>query len=692
MSGIAGIVSLGGRGSVRRDIETMIQGIRHRGPDAHGSWVNSKETVGLGHSLLETTPQAELEDQPWRGRNKRVYLVADARLDNRDKLTQILDCKNRRISSVTDPEIITLSYLKWGRDCVNYLIGDFSFSVWDESNHSFFCARDPMGVKPFYYAKTSSSFAFASESRPILSLPFVTDSINEKHVITFLSGGYGSRAETSFKEIQKLKPGHTLHVTHELSMTSRRYWNPADHIERADRWNDHEYEQGFKDVLNEAVQAHLRSNTGVGIRLSGGMDSSSIASLANASSPGSSSSIYTFSGIFPSLPEEKKHRVDEQKYIDAVLKGAQFKSFFIDASKLSPFLGLDEMVEMRGEPFNLHAHYLLYKTLGIAQQHNVRNLLDGSEGDAVVGYGHDFFIELARAGEWERFTELAVRYSENCRQAGRHYPPEKAFWDHGLEPLLEYLRSGQPGKYYGNVCRVTDLFDIPLSKVLKRSMYWVWPSQWRKRIDRFRGKSALDVISSQKLRRLGVDGEENRTSTAPTHVRHARTLQKSAVLTSAMEAVDPIFAAHHAEARHPFFDRRVIEYCLSLPAEQRMKGGWSRSILRRALRDVLPDKVQNRLGKAMLGINIKHNLLHHEQNRLSELARDEILQPFVDRDVVEGLLNRFQESPSKPYSYAVGPLLRVAVLAIWLRKRRNGKLEGPLETTHAPKEKEEQNQ
>ncbi len=687
MSGVFGVLSRNRQGAIQQDLRTMLRGVHHRGPDARGKWVNPRGTVGLGHVLLETTPQAEFEDQPRVSRNTGLCLVADARLDNRDELTNTLGCKSSSSRYITDPEIIILSYRKWGKKLVNHLVGDFSFALWDKSDRSIYCARDAMGVKPFYYAATESKFAFASEPRPILSLPYITDEINKKYIARFLSDGRGSRAETSFKDIHKLEPGHTLHVTYDISTKSKRYWNPADWIEGIDHWSDDEYEEGFKEVLNDAVKAQLRSNTGVGIRLSGGMDSSAIASLVDSSNR-KSSPVYTFSGVFPSLPNQKKRRVHERKYIDSVLREGNFESFFIDASRLSPFLGLEEMVEIRGEPFNLHAHYLLFRTLSIARRHNIRSLLDGSEGDAVVGYGHDYFTELARAGDWGKFTELAVQYSKNCRQAGRHYPPEKAFWDHGLDPLLTYLRSGQLSKYYKDARRVAGLLDISFSKILKRSMYWVWPDQWRKKIERIRGNDSSSVVSRQELRRLGVENRGDFTSTAPTHVQHARTLQESAVLPDAMEVIDPIFAAHHIEARHPFFDRRVMEYCLSLPAEQRMKGGKSRSILRRALRDELPNEVQNRLGKAILGVNIKHNLVHREQERLSELVQDDILQPFVDRDAVEGLLNRFRKSSSEPYSYTVGPLLRVAILAVWLKKRKQGNLEGPLKTGHAPKEGE----
>jgi asparagine synthase (glutamine-hydrolysing) len=153
------------------------------------------------------------------------------------------------------------------------------------------------------------------------------------------------------------------------------------------------------------------------------------------------------------------------------------------------------------------------------------------------------------------------------------------------------------------------------------------------------------------------------------------------MLTDALEAIDPIYAAHHTEARHPFYDRRVIEYCLSIPAKQRIQGGRTRSILRRALQDVLPNKVEGRFGKAKQGVATAHSLLQFEQERLTDLVMDDVLHPFVDPETVTGLLEQFQKSKcSEHFPSCISPLLRMAVLSTWLQKRKQGKLEGKLES------------
>jgi asparagine synthase (glutamine-hydrolysing) len=592
--------------------------------------------------------------------------------------------KDEADKNLTDPYLLAQAYLRWETNCVDHIVGDYAFAIWDDRNNRLFCARDPMGVKPFYYSKLEASFSFASETRSILTLPNVNKRVNRRRVFAFLSGNYGRRDETYFDDLRRLEPGHRMVVSRDLSVSTERYWKPAYSVDKLDHGDDRLYEKEFKEVLEKAVRSNLRSNSRVGVRLSGGLDSSAIASLMANCIDGSPSSIHSFSQVYPSLPEDKRRLADERHYIDAVLEEYQFTSHFLDASELSPLYRLEEIVKMWGQPFNLTGQCFSFEVLGEARHHGVKSLLDGSEGDAVVGYGYDLFTKLARQNDWEEFAEIASRYSENCREGGRTYPPERAFWDHAFDTILEYLRRGDVKKFYRSVTRASKALDIPYHLIFKRAMYWFWPESWRKKIDAVRGDD-FSVVSPEKLRKLGVRTGAQPISGGSPLTRRAQSLEKSRMLTEALESADPIFAAHHTEARHPLYDRRVIEYCLSLPAEQRFRGGWTRSIMRRALRNELPDKIKYRLGKGKVGVAISHNLRRFEADRLEDLVLDDILRPFVDRETAVGLLEHFRRSNPLNFS-ATGSLLRLVVLGVWLHERKQGKLQGPLEPTNDPVE------
>ena len=499
MSAIAGLKK-GKTSTLRAEIETLTRSVRHRGPNEQNTWTDNTEGIALGHVLLATTPEAERESQPVSVDSGRITLTADVRIDNRHELRQSLNCDSYSTSELTDPSLLALSYLKWGTKCTNYLVGDFSFAIWDKTEKMLFCARDPMGVRPFYYAITDKSFSFSSEIKSLISLSGFDKTINKNHVYAYLSGGYGKNNETFFRNVLRLPPGHVLKVKDDLSVKVERYWHPSKNLcefkQRKDKW----YEEKFRSVFAKSVKSSLRSNKETGILLSGGLDSSAVAVLAGKFLNESCRKPHTFSKVYPSLPKKKRLLVDEREYINTVLKKYNFKSHFVDTSKINPLRYLEEMVRAWGQPFHLLGQYSIFKILDQAGTCNVRNLLDGSEGDAVVGYGYDYFLELARENNWKKFEDLARKYSEHCRDSGKIYSPSKMFWSHGFEVIVDRLRRGEIEGFYKSAVLASRSLDISLFQIIKRSMYWVWPDRWRKMIDKLRNKEKYDykLINSEK--------------------------------------------------------------------------------------------------------------------------------------------------------------------------------------------------
>jgi asparagine synthase (glutamine-hydrolysing) len=183
MSGIVGVLNRD-RAPVDRDVlQRMTHAMIRRGPDAQHIWVNG--SVGLGHAALFTTLEAERENQPTT-LDGQVWITADARIDEWDHLRSMLSAKGRQIpDTVTDVELILHAYHVWGEDCVDHLIGDFSFAIWDARQQKLFCARDHMGVKPFYYFLSDKLFIFASDVGALLAMPEVPRRLNEARIADF---------------------------------------------------------------------------------------------------------------------------------------------------------------------------------------------------------------------------------------------------------------------------------------------------------------------------------------------------------------------------------------------------------------------------------------------------------------------------------------------------------------------------
>jgi len=221
-----------------------------------------------------------------------MRIQADARLDARDELIAKLEANG------SDAELILLAYEKWGDDCVKHLIGDFAFAIWDSSKQRYFCARDHFGVKPFYFTHIDNRFVFSSSLNELR----VSNTLNEIAVGDYLLFGVNQDLSTTiFKDIQRLKPGHTITVTNG-SIAVKPYWTPEPSNEV--RFRDPEsYVERFSELLSRAVKDRVDTDR-VAISMSGGLDSTSLAALAREQGK----DVHGFAVVYDSLiPDEERH-------------------------------------------------------------------------------------------------------------------------------------------------------------------------------------------------------------------------------------------------------------------------------------------------------------------------------------------------------------------------------------------------
>jgi asparagine synthase (glutamine-hydrolysing) len=257
MSGIFGLFNQDGAPVRGDELARMASLLERRGPDRTGTW--HEGAIGLGHTLLATTPELVFERQPLRHAESGCVISADVRLDNRPELLASLGIAAERGPSVGDAEIILTAYLAWGESCVERLLGDFAFAIWDPRRRALFCARDHFGMRPLYYHHTPGRFfAFASEPRAILVLPQTPYRINEGRIADFLVSQLEGIDKTStfFEEVYRLPPAHVLTVT-PGGVKQRRYWTlePGPELRLP---TDEAYAEAFLDVFTESVRCRLR--------------------------------------------------------------------------------------------------------------------------------------------------------------------------------------------------------------------------------------------------------------------------------------------------------------------------------------------------------------------------------------------------------------------------------------------------
>jgi asparagine synthase (glutamine-hydrolysing) len=281
LSGFVGILNLDGAPVDQPLLERMTQALAFRGPDARRTW--SQGGVGLGHALHRVTPEAAHERQP-AALDARLWIVADGRVDARAELITELNSRhaNRHELSLatTDAELILHAYEAWGESCLDHLLGDFSFAIWDHANRKLFCARDQIGIKPFYYARISDTLIFGNTLQVVRLHPDVPSTLSDLAIGDFLLFGVNYRTDVSaFEHIKKLPPAHFFTAVGE-QLRVRRYWSfPIEQPVRHRRARDCIEE--FRTLLNAAVGDRLRTDR-ASISLSGGLDSPTVAATAAA--------------------------------------------------------------------------------------------------------------------------------------------------------------------------------------------------------------------------------------------------------------------------------------------------------------------------------------------------------------------------------------------------------------------------
>jgi asparagine synthase (glutamine-hydrolysing) len=277
MSGIVGIVHFEGAPVDRHLLGEMTAFMDVRGPDALEIWIDGN--VGFGHTLLKTTDESEHERQPFT-LDGRVWIVADARVDARSELIPQLKAHGHGNLSptATDVELILRAYQTWGENCVEHLLGDFAFAIWDSLQQCLFCARDHLGVKPFFYAHFGQRLIFSNTLDCIRQHPAVSDRLNDLAIADFLLFDLNQDpATTSFADIQRVPPAHLAKWSAKGTQL-RRYWTlPIDEPVYFPR--DDDYVDRFKELLEKAVDDRLRTEK-IGVFMSGGIDSPTMAAVA----------------------------------------------------------------------------------------------------------------------------------------------------------------------------------------------------------------------------------------------------------------------------------------------------------------------------------------------------------------------------------------------------------------------------
>ena len=576
MGGIVGILNLDGTPVNRRLLQSMTEFMRYRGPDALEIWTAGP--VGFGHAMLRTTHESSHEQQP-ASLDGQVWITADARLDDRRELICKIESKGRRgLNSITDAQLILHAYHVWGEECVNQFLGDFAFAIWDERLRRLFCARDHFGVKLFFYAQVGEYLVFSNTLNCVRLHPTVSDKLNDLAVGDFLLFGLNhDPATTTFADIQRLPPAHTLSWDQGRPRVGR-YWSlPIEDPVRYKRSTD--YVEHFRDLLRSAVADRLRINC-IGIFMSGGLDSTTVAATAKEvlSQQSSSFDLRAHTVVYDRLIRDR-----ERHYSGLVADALGIPIHYLVADGYGLYDRWWQPEGRRPEP----SEYPL-QALEVDRFRNAamcsRVVLTGDGGD----------------------PGLCMSLSSHLLRLFRGLRLGRLVTDLGRYMMVE----GRVSRLY-----VRRRLGIVLGRIRSRRLYPTW----------------LNPDFEARLH-LPARWEQINCEAVPNHPLRPEAYR---VLVAqgpywqwGFEGYDASATFSPVEARHPFFDLRVVRYLLRVPP---LPWCADKELLRIAMRGVLPEPVRLRRKVPLAGDPVVKLLQSRDAQWVDQFEPAPTLGQYVDR-------------------------------------------------------------
>ena len=566
MCGISGIINKNNKSVEELLILQMTDIIAHRGPDSSGSYLY--KNIAFGHRRLSILDLSSSGHQPMKYLDDLV-ITYNGEIYNFIEIREELIQKGYIFDSNSDTEVILKAYHCWGKTCVNYFNGMWSFSILDIKQKIVFCSRDRFGVKPFYYIENNDLFSFGSEISQLL--PFLPNRIlNKKVALDYLISGIEECSnETFFKDIYLLKGGHNL--VFDLQTNSyeiERYYN----LKLSDQKNTSV--DDYIQELKRSITLRLRSDVKVGTCLSGGIDSSTISSFASKLYQNSNEKFMAIHA------KSSEYKTDESEFAKIVSKISNINLNFVEPSYSDFKSNILSIIKIQQEPFGSLSIIMQYFVFKKAKELGCIVMLDGQGGDeTLLGY--------------ERYYPAIVKSKK------------------GIAKLKALLQSSKNSR-------------LSLLDTIKYQYYF---SNYKLRLKRLKFKNSFyksEILNEYESEELRIISES---------YNDISILQKNEIESSQLPHLlkyeDRNSMANSIESRLPFLDYKLVELSLNTNNSLKIKDGWTKFILRKAAETILPKEIVWR--KTKLGFNAPEKTWtkEFENEMIKEIEQSEILNNFI---------------------------------------------------------------
>jgi asparagine synthase (glutamine-hydrolysing) len=527
-----------------QDIDLMIDRMKYRGPDAKGTFLD-KELGAVGHARLSIIDLDERANQPFFSEDRQSCVVFNGEIFNFKEIRQRLK-RERGIAFKTesDTEVLLAAYDAWGENCVNDFNGMWAFVILDKRNKKVFCSRDRFGIKPFLYAVSGNQIFVASEAKAILAVAPEFRRPNFKALSLLLRASVGGQNhDTCFEGIKRLPPSHNL-VIQDGDMKIQRYWEyPLDSIESREVNMEVAVDE-FRELFDDSVRLWSQSDVPVGFSLSGGLDSSAILSSFRLDTLRKTKS-YTATYSHPN------YRADESATAAKLSMRFGVENTRVDvlSTDLEPIM--KKIVEHLEAPHAAEPMLAYWKIMEVAKK-DVRVMIEGQGADELLaGYANTVALPVLKASLQKlNFAECFRTIARGATGAFGNSPSD--FFSMLIRSMFPFLHHpyrilrGDDKVYSNELANICDdFYQVP------------------------RSQNHKDLIN-----RILVSQHENG-------------------LVNLLQYSDSITMAHSIEGRVPFLDHRLVEFSFRLPGTSKFNEGFTKYILRKSMKERLPDFVVN---------------------------------------------------------------------------------------------------
>jgi asparagine synthase (glutamine-hydrolysing) len=601
-------------------VEEMTRLLEHRGPDQWGTYC--QEGISLGHRRLSILDLSDRGRQPMGADRGRTWIVFNGEIYNYREVRARLEGRGYLFQSRTDTEVILHAYHEYGQKCLEQFNGMFAFCIWDARDRSLFIARDRLGVKPlYYYHDGAGCLVFASEIKSLLKNPAVPCEIDLQSLYYFVGYEFIPAPMTIFKGIRKLPAGHYL-LFKEGKLEIVRYWD-IDFKERARPRQEVEME--LVERLEGSVRKRLESDVPLGVFLSGGIDSSSVVAMMSRIL---GKDLSTFSLGY------READFSEFSYARKVADhfGTRHTELLIDPVSQGD---IERAIWHLDEPFSEFSILPYYLICRKAKEH-ISVCLSGEGGDELFA-GYDRF----KASKIDRLFRRIPSFLRKAITQGATWVPDspkkKGILNSGKRLLegAELPRSGSHMRwqYFLNPADEASLFSDDLLSQIDRDPFTPI-------LDTLRGTSATKELDRELYVELRFMMPEN-----------------------PLMKVDKMSMAHALEVRAPFLDYEFVEFSATIPAEWKLEGWTSKSILKSAMKDILPEGIAYRR-KHGYSFPIKHWLRQELKDYMQAVLTD---SPLIKSCFKMGFVQQRVREHLSGFSNHSHLLWALMNLAIWHR-------------------------